>query len=122
MVSHWLIQYEPDIKPVPMPSFVAHFVGHQSEKKPVSKEEYLALFQEFREQIRADSAKIIAEMREDFKNWLKWLAFLPKILQIGALAKQITDLLIHSFISKIYSPVTGQIQKNKTWVFSVKLQ
>ena len=68
MASHWLILYERDIKPSPMPYFVAHYVGHPYDKKPVSKEEYLALFQEFREQIRADSARIIAKMREDFKS------------------------------------------------------
>ena len=71
MVSHWLLppptHYVP---PGSTTSLVAHCVQDTTEKEFVSKEEFLALFEEFREQLRTDRVRMLAEIRKA-SSWLR---------------------------------------------------
>ena len=78
MVSHWTIQPSQTVQNPSSISMVSHclkFLEHNddpenTDEKLITAEEFQELIAEFREQLKADRAKILAEIREEF-SWPK---------------------------------------------------
>ena len=77
MVSYWLLPPPKHyVTPGPTTSLIAHCVHYfnnnddATEKDLASREDFLALFEEFREQLRTDRAQMLAEIKKSI-SWLK---------------------------------------------------
>ena len=73
MVSHWnprvVKSYQ---RPESTTSMIAHYKGgseENEEQKPITKEAFEELMEEFRAQLKADRIKILAEIKKDFSWW-----------------------------------------------------
>ena len=76
LVSHWLLPPENNLSqnPSSICSMISHFIPNyqqrvKSEEYFIWKEQFLAIFEEHRNQLRADRAKILQEMKID-SSWL----------------------------------------------------